>query len=46
MNLWLPGEGIVREFEIDMDTLLFFKGITDKDPLYSTGNSAQYFETT
>ena len=43
MNLWLPGEGIAGEFEIDMDTLLFLKGITDKDPLYSTGNSAQCY---
>ena len=36
------GEGIVREFGVDMDTLLYFKGITNKDLLDSTGNSAQY----
>ena len=34
-------EGIVREFEIDMYTLLHLKWITNKDRLYSTGNSAQ-----
>ena len=46
MNLWLPvgegwREGIVREFAIDMYTLLHLKRITNKDLLYSTGNSAQ-----
>ena len=41
-NLWLPwGEGIVREFGKDMYTLLYFKWITNKDPLHSTRNSAQ-----
>ena len=35
------GEGIVREFEINMYTLLYFKWITKKDLLYSTENSAQ-----
>ena len=35
MNLWLPvgegsGEGIVREFEIDMYTQLYLKWITNK----------------
>ena len=40
------GEGIVREFGIDMYTLLYFKWITNKDLLYSTGNSAQYYVTT
>ena len=41
-NLWLPwGEGIVREFGTDMYTLLYFKWITNKDPLHSTWNSAQ-----
>ena len=36
------GEGIVREFGMDMDTLLRLKWITNKDLLDSTGNSAQY----
>ena len=50
-NLWLPGArlgggGIVREFGIDMYTLLYFKWIINKDLLYSTGNSAQYYVTT
>ena len=35
------GERIVREFQIDMTTLLYSKWITNKDLLYSTGNSAQ-----
>ena len=47
MSLWLPGEGlgkgIVREFGIDMYTLLYSKRITNKDLLYSTGNSAQCY---
>ena len=47
MNLWLPGEGwgegIVREFGINMYTLLYLKWITNKDLLYSTGNSAQCY---
>ena len=34
-------ERIVREFGIDMSTLLYLKRITNKDLLYSTGNSAQ-----
>ena len=34
--------GKVREFGIDMYTLLYLKWITNKDLLYSTGNSAQY----
>ena len=37
---------IVREFEIDMYKLLCLKWITNKDLLYSTGNSAQYYVTT
>ena len=37
------GEGIVREFGTDMYTLLYLKQITNKDLLYSTGNSAQYY---
>ena len=34
---------IVREFEMDKYTLLYLKWITNKDPLYSTGNSAQRY---
>ena len=34
-------EGIVREFGIDIYTLLYLKWITNKDLLYSTWNSAQ-----
>ena len=30
------GKGIVREFGIDMYTLLYLKRITNKDLLYST----------
>ena len=46
MNLCLGsggdwGEGLVREFGMDMYTLLYLKWITNKDRLYSTGNSAQ-----
>ena len=37
------GEGIVREFGIDMYILLCLKWITTKDLLYSTGNSAQCY---
>ena len=33
------GGGRVREFGIDMDTLLYLKQITNEDLLYSTGNS-------
>jgi len=40
------GEGTVREFGINMYTLLYLKWITNKDLLYSTGNSAQYYVTT
>ena len=40
------GEGIVRQFGTDMYTLLYLKWITNKDLLYSTGNSAQYYVTT
>ena len=39
------GEEIVREFGIDMYTLLYLKWITNKDLLYSTGNSAQCYVT-
>ena len=45
MNLWFPGgrrggEGIVREFGMDLYTLLYLKLITNKDLLHSIGNSA------
>ena len=36
-------EGIVREFGMDMYTLLCLKWVTTKDLLYSTGNSAQCY---
>ena len=36
-------EGIVREFGMDMYTLLYLKWITDKVLLYSTGNPAQCY---
>ena len=36
-------EGIVREFGMDTYTLLYLKWITNKDLLYSTGNSAQCY---
>ena len=36
-------EGIVRESGMDMYTLLYLKWITNKDLLYSTGNSAQFY---
>ena len=39
------GGGIVREFETDMHTMLYLKWIPNKDLLYSTGNSAQYYVT-
>ena len=37
------GEGIVREFGMDMYTLLYLKWITNKDLLHSTWNSAQCY---
>ena len=37
------GQGRVREFRINMYTLLYFKWITKKLLLYSTGNSAQCY---
>ena len=39
-------EEIVREFGMDVYTLLYLKWITNKDLLYSTGHSAQYYVTT
>ena len=35
------GEGTVREFGMDRYTLLYLKSVTNKDLLYSPGNSAQ-----
>ena len=46
MKLWLPGGkdgGIVREIGVNMYTLLYLKEIINKDLLYSTWNSAQYY---
>ena len=40
------GGGRDREFGIDIYTLPYLKWITNKDLLYSTGNSAQYYVTT
>ena len=37
------GEGVVREFEKGMYSLLYSKRITNKDLLYSTWNSAQCY---
>ena len=37
------GEGIVREFGMDMYTLLYLKWITKKDLQFSTWNSAQCY---
>ena len=37
------GERIVREFEIDMYPLLYFKWITNRDLLFSTRNSVQCY---
>ena len=37
------GEGTVREFGINIYTLLYLKWITSKILLYSTGNSAQFY---
>ena len=37
---WWGAGRIVREFEIDMYTLLYLKWIANKNLLYSTGNSA------
>ena len=34
---------MVRESGIEVYTLLYLKLITNKDLLYSTGNSAQYY---
>ena len=37
------GKRMVRELGMDIYTLLYLKWITNKDPLYSTGNSAQCY---
>ena len=37
------GDGIVREFGMDIYTQLYLKWITNKDLLYNTGNSAQCY---
>ena len=37
---------MVREFGMVMHTLLYFKWITNKDLLYSTWNSTQYYVAT
>ena len=39
-ELW---EGMVKEFGIDMYTLLYLKWVTNKNLLYSAGNSAQCY---
>ena len=36
-------KGIIREFGMDMYTLLYLKWITNKDLLYSTWNSPQSY---
>ena len=40
------GKGIVKEFGIDMYTLLYLKWVSNKNLLYSTGKSAQCYITT
>ena len=37
------GEGMVREFRMGMWPLLYLKWVTNKDLLYSTGDSAQCY---
>ena len=37
------GEGIIRQFGMDMYTVVYLKWITNKVVLYSTGNSAQFY---
>ena len=44
MNSWLQeGEVIVKDFGKVMYTLLYLKWITNKNLLYSTWNSAQWY---
>ena len=40
------GESIVREFGTTMYTLLYFKRVTNKDLLSSTGNYARHYVAT
>ena len=40
---WKGGVGINQEVEINIDTLLCIKQVTNKDLLNSTGNYTQYF---
>ena len=37
------GEGIVREFGMDLYTVLYLKWISNKDQLYSAWNLAQCY---
>ena len=37
------GKGIVREFGMDMYTLLYLKWVTNKDLMYRTWNSERIF---
>ena len=37
---WGEGDGVAREFGMDMYTLLYLKWVTNKDPLNTTWNSA------
>ena len=37
------GEGIVKEFGMDLYTLLYLKWVTNKDILHSTKYSAQWY---
>ena len=39
------GGRIARELGMEMYTLLYLKQMTNKDLLYSIGNSAQYYAT-
>ena len=43
MNTLLPGEGTVKDFGEVIYTLLYLKWITNKDLLYRTWNSTQYY---
>ena len=37
------GERIIREFGIDMYTLIYLKWVTNKAPLYSAGKCTQCY---
>ena len=43
MSLWSPAEGVVRESEMDMYTLLYLKWVTNKELLSSTWDAAQCY---